>query len=395
MRIAYFCNTYPTEVRPAFEKEMLELLSRGHEIFLFPLWGQTSDDSRIPLEIRSRVYRPPSLFTHHMFYTFFSLLREPTRFLTFLQISRRFIGLQFSLASFPVALQLKKLRVDRIHAHFASNAALRGMVLAKFLNIPFSCTGHGSELLLYPDPHLSDIIHASQPFMTISEYNREFLEERYGIELGQIKVVRCGVDLDEFRPCDRQNQGIPVILSVTWLRKIKGTEYLLKACQLLKEKGKSFRCLIVGGGEERRRLDEEVREMNLAKEVMFLGARPHEEVRRLYYEADLFVLPSLSEGIPVALMEAMASGLPVIATNITGIPELVTHGEDGLLVEPRNAVGLAHSIEYLLESVDVELRCAMGKRARQKVERSFNLKESVTRLEELFLKISEATEKQV
>ena len=142
--------------------------------------------------------------------------------------------------------------------------------------------------------------------MTISDYNKKHLVKVYGSAANKVKVVRCGVDLSQFKPNDRTNGEIPIILSVTWLRKAKGVKYLIEAAEILRKQKIDFKCIIVGGGYLKKEIKSLIREKNLAERVELKGPLPHKEVIALYRSAHIFVLPSLSEGIPISLMEAMA-----------------------------------------------------------------------------------------
>jgi Ser/Thr protein kinase RdoA (MazF antagonist) len=162
----------------------------------------------------------------------------------------------------------------------------------------------------------------------------------------------------------------------------------VKACALLGQRLPNFRCLIIGEGEDRKKIEHLIAKLNLRHIVQLLGARPQDEVTAQLAEADLFVLPSVvapngqMEGIPVALMEAMASGLPVVATRLSGIPELVQDGVTGLLVTPGDERALADAIALLHQRE--HLRQEMGRRGQKKVTREFELTQSVTKLRSLF-----------
>jgi len=366
------------------EEEMLTLKTLGHQVTVFSVWGDQIDDSRIPNGFEGMVFSIEKKLSFSLLLSVVVIcLQAPFNSLRFILYARKHIGFTLSLISLNTARVLKSLRVERIHAHFASTNAIRGMLLAELLNLPFSCTGHGSDILLYPLPSLSDIIMKSHPFITISQYNKNKLIESYNGLARNIKVVHCGVNLSKFVPKDGVNREPPIILSVTWLRKVKGVEYLIDACEILINKAIDFKCIIVGGGYLAQKIKQLIEEKSLNKFVQLKGPLPHEQVIKLYQKGDIFVLPSLSEGIPIVLMEAMAMQLPVVATRITGIPELVTDGENGFLAAPRDPRTIANKIERLLN--DPELRNQMGKKAREKVTVDFNIEKNVRLLEKLFL----------
>ncbi|MFQ5792610.1 MAG: glycosyltransferase, partial [Acidobacteriota bacterium] len=165
-------------------------------------------------------------------------------------------------------------------------------------------------------------------------------------------------------------------------------EDLIRACALFREQVSHFHCLVVGEGEERENLQRLIAQLGLCHTVQLLGTRPQDEVTALLAEADLLVLPSVvasngqMEGIPVALMEAMASRLPVVATRLSGIPELVEHGVTGLLVPPRDERALADAMALLYERQN--LRQELGERGREKVAAEYDLAHNVAKLHSLF-----------
>jgi glycosyltransferase involved in cell wall biosynthesis len=197
-----------------------------------------------------------------------------------------------------------------------------------------------------------------------------------------VVVIHCGVDTQVFQPA----AGAPgpadgrtfTLVCVGTLHEVKGQEYLVEACRHLAARGIPFRCELVGDGPDRRKLARQALAAGISDRVSFRGSLTREEVREALRAADVVLAPSVPtangrrEGIPVALMEAMASGRPVVASRLSGIPELVADGESGLLVEPRDAEGLARAVERLLG--DEGLRRRLGAAGRTKVEREFDLR---------------------
>lgn len=163
------------------------------------------------------------------------------------------------------------------------------------------------------------------------------------------------------------------------MRPEKGVRYLVEACRILKDKGLNFRCTIVGGGRDFDNIKKLIAALGLEDVVSLTGALFHRDIIELYKTTDIFVLPSLSEGIPVVIMEAMAMKLPVVSTNITGIPEIVGDGENGFLAEPKDPVALSEKIEYLINHP--EKREDVGTKGRKTVEEKFNLDRNVRVLE--------------
>jgi glycosyltransferase involved in cell wall biosynthesis len=226
--------------------------------------------------------------------------------------------------------------------------------------------------------------------ITVSSYNKQIMIDECGPELGEkIHVVYGGVDTDRLAPRPRADSEGPFrILCVARFEEVKGHAYLVEACRLLRQRGVGFECHLIGGGPLRRRVERQIAHAGLADRVCVLGALPYGQVIERFLEASVVVLATVPassgkrEGIPNVLKEAMACGLPVVASSMAGIPELVEHGRCGLLVSPRDASALADALHRL--EADPTLRRRLGKAGREKVARQFSLHRSTARRAELF-----------
>ena len=235
------------------------------------------------------------------------------------------------------ACLLEQRRAEHIHVHHGYFASWIGMTAARILNIGFSLTLHGSDLLLHGT--YLDLKLATCTFCcTISSYNRNYILEHYpGVDAGKIIVSRMGVDVPERLPAagkrDFEEQPL-TILCVGRLHAVKDHAFLVRACAELKARKVKFRCFIAGDGPERRRLSGLIRKFHLDARVVLLGHVQPDGLDGWYRRADVAVLTSRSEGIPLVLMEAMARGKIVLAPSITGIPELVVPEKSGFLYAP-------------------------------------------------------------
>jgi len=272
---------------------------------------------------------------------------------------------------------LKNTSIDQIQAAFLSGPASVAYFLSQYLQVPYSFTIHASNIFIDPIM-LGRKLLTSKKIVTISQYNYQYLLKKYGKALeSKIHIIHCGIDVEKFRPRAARKGTVPIILAVGQLTERKGFPYLLEACDIMKKKGYSFKCYIVGDGEDREILTSKSRSLGVDDVVTFLGRKLQDEVRELIRRATIFCLPSIitekggREGIPVALMEAMAMELPVVSTRTVGIPELVEHPAEGLLVRPKDPMALVDALEILL--TDKDLRIAMGTAARKKVSREFNI----------------------
>ncbi len=286
------------------------------------------------------------------------------------------------LVALDWAWRMRQAPPERIHAHFATYPSTAAMLLADWLEVPFSFTCHAHDIFI--QDHLLRLkIARAETVVTISNFNVEFLRARLGSLAKQPVVVHCGVNPEEFAPTETA-RAERLIVAVGRLDEIKGFAFLIQACAALQFRGVDFRCEIVGEGPERPALERLIAEHGLGQRVRLLGLRGQAEVRRLVGAATLFALPSVRDrtgnmdGIPVALMEAMALGTPVVTTRVSGIPELVEHQRTGWLCAPGEVAALADGLAALL--TDPALRSRLAEAARRKVEAEFDCRAEAHKL---------------
>jgi colanic acid/amylovoran biosynthesis glycosyltransferase len=268
---------------------------------------------------------------------------------------RRVKALLHTLLGACYAVRLETQEVEHIHVHHGYSASWIAMVAARLLDSNFSLTLHGSDLLLHR-AYLDVKVQNCKFCLTISEYNRRFIATHYPkIDLAKVFIARLGVEVPETEilPACRNSTEPMRLLAVGRLQAVKDHAFLVRACDYLQAQNLDFRCEIAGEGPERCRLESLIHELELEKKVKLLGHTPPGQMDSLYRRADLVVLTSRSEGIPLVLMEAMARGKVVLAPAITGIPELVIAGKTGFLYQPG-------SMWDFLEKV-IEVSCLLGK----------------------------------
>ena len=216
--------------------------------------------------------------------------------------------------------------------------------------------------------------------ITISTFNKEYLVKEIGIDEKKIVVNRCGVNVHDFVSKRTENLGedVPILLTVARLHPIKGLEYLVEAYRILKSSGIEFKGIIIGEGEERKRLEYLISKYGLGNKVSLVGPKTQAQVRAYLKRSAIFVLPSRSEGLPVVIMEAFASRLPVIASDIAGIPEILHDGKSGYLVPVGNPKLLAERMKELV--LNRKKRKSFGEYGRKHVERNFFIKKQVDSL---------------
>jgi glycosyltransferase involved in cell wall biosynthesis len=297
-----------------------------------------------------------------------------------------------ALAVVPLAAtfaqRMEAAGVTHIHAHWATHPALAAYVASRLTRIPYSFTAHAHDI--YVDrPMLEEKIRRSAFVVTISDFNRHFLEHHYGrLAEERIIVVHCGTDTSLFQPPSMRAPGPWTIVCVASLQPQKGQTYLVEACRRLAGEGIQLRCLLVGDGETRPMLEAQIRDAGLEGRVELMGQQPRHRVIELLGWADAVAQPSIvlgsgkMEGIPVALIEALAMERPVVATAISGVGELVEHEVTGLLVAPANPTELTDALRRLY--AEPELGVMLGRAGRRRVVEDFDLYRSARQLAERF-----------
>jgi glycosyltransferase involved in cell wall biosynthesis len=289
-----------------------------------------------------------------------------------------------------LARRVHETDLRHLHAHFAGGATRVAMLTAKLTGIPFSFSAHARDIYTTEPRVLRERLDAASFVVTCTRANQRYLQELLEpASREKVLLGYHGIDLAKFRPDAAPAPGeAPLILSVGRLVRKKGLGDLLSACAILKRRGASFRCLIVGDGPERARLELMASELALEDRVSLPGSGSQEDVLRAYRSATIFALPCRvledgdRDGIPNVLLEAMAVELPIVSSAISGIPELIEHERNGILVPERDPQALAAALERLLD--DRALRAELGRRARETVVRRFDRSANVRELTEMF-----------
>lgn len=272
----------------------------------------------------------------------------------------------------------RELGIEHLHAHFANKPTALARYASVLLNIPFSFTGHAKDIYLSTPDSIAGKAVRARFITTCTEYNAEYLRSIVlPADRAKIHTVYHGVDTDRFTFRDRTlSRERPTIVSVGRLVPKKGHSYVIQAAKILHDRGISFCLDIYGQGDLRESLHRQIEASNLASVVRLHGARTQDELIEVYHQADAFVLAPLvtangdRDGIPNVLLEAMATGLPAVSSSISGIPEVIKHGTNGLLVPSEDPGAVAEALASLIS--DPALRYRLGTNAAETVRAQYD-----------------------
>jgi len=390
--VAYVMSRFPKLTETFVLREMVELEKSGVKVSVYPLQRErTKTIHAAAIPFVTRACFTPWLSVAILWANIQFFLRNPRRYLsTFGTLIKANFGcwryLSGAILFFPkivyLAARMRRDGIRHVQAHFASHPAMAAWTIHQLVGIPYSFTAHGSDL--HRDRHmLLEKVAAAAAVITISEYNRRMILEECGDQFAdKVHVIHCGINPHDFPPRTvatpfERGDGPFRIICVGTLHEVKGQRYLLEACGKLRAAGLDLFCQFLGDGPDREALQQLADELGVRDHVEFCGSRTTDEVRRLMAESDVIVAPSVPtadgrrEGIPVVLMEGLGTGLPAIASRLSGIPELIRDEETGLLVPPRDAAAIAEAIHRLARNPT--LRRQLAEAGCELVQREFHV----------------------
>ena len=395
-RLAYLTSQYPAASHTFIRREVEALREQGWSIDTFSVRPPGSDETAGEAdrhEAEQTYYILKQSLASFAGAHLATLVTQPLAYLrTFgLALSHRapgarglFLGIAHFAESVLLARELRKRGIAHLHNHFANSAATVGLLASKLLGIGWSFTMHGISETDYPAGlMLGRKIEAASLVACVSYFGRA-----QGMRLvdpsnwDKMHVVRCGVPFDRLPP-KSTGSGSPTIICVGRLSPEKGQTGVLRAFARLRAKHPDAVLRLVGDGPNRDALERLASELGIDGAVTFAGRLPEQETLAEIARADMLVLPSFMEGLPIVLMEAMALGVPVISSRVAGIPELVSDGKTGLLFAPSDWDELAQCIERLLS--DSDLSETLAQNGKWKITSEFDTRKSATTLGGLFL----------
>lgn len=400
-KIAYLLSQFPETHETFILRELIALREKGVGFKIFSL--KACRDKVIHPEARELTRE--TIYVHiHFLSSIFYLLAHPLRTISSLfyvltayvtaPVGELAKALYVWLECLSVTAMIRRERITHLHSHWATMPTTAAMILNKLTGIPFSFTAHAWDIFI-SQRGLREKIENAKFVVTCTEYNRRYLMN-LATSANKIYLNYHGLEREWFTPQSLEAITIPYtlnpkplhLLAIGRLVEQKGFEYLIEACAILRDRGINFECSIIGDGPLRKQLELTANRYTLNPKVKFLGMKPQEEIQRFYRESDVFVAPSViakngdRDGIPNVLLEAMAIGLPVVATSVSGIPEAVLDQKTGILVPPKNSTILADAIEYLWKSPLLREKFAIN--GRKLIEQNFSTDKNIEELIGIF-----------
>ena len=396
--MAYLVSRYPSLSHTFILREVLSLRAQGLDILVASINPTDRPPGALTAEERAETattfYVKKAGARRLLWACLVSFLRRPGRLFQGLIFSIRLGGADlgkvlYGLFYFLEALLLGQWMVDKglghLHVHFATPASTVGLIATKIFPISLSITVHGpDEFYDVPGYRLREKIAGASFICAIGNFARsQLMKIAPPTQWCKFEVAPLGVDPERFAP----HHSYPAVdkfelICVGRLVPAKGQHMLIGAMARLLSEGRQIRLRLVGDGPDRPSLERQVAELAVGGSVVFEGPVNQDRIRSLYQAADIFVLPSFAEGIPVVLMEAMAMEIPVVTTFVNGIPELIRHGIDGWLVAPSDEEGLASAIATLMD--DATLRRRLGEAGRRRVIDRYHLARNTERLAQIY-----------
>ncbi len=386
-RVVYLLKKFPRLSETFIVNEILGLEAFGVQVRVFAL--KAPDKDPVHESVR-RVRAPVTVLPERLSVDFLAYGRHAAR--VFLSRPARFLKTlgEALVTGSPRAVKrwaqavcladhLREEPEVGVHCHFALSAAGVARFLRRLNGNPYTFTAHAKDIYLRSirEDLFRKKADEASAVITVCEYNKAHMAKRLVPGRDEkIQVIHNGIDLEFFFPGPVAERDPSTILSVSRLVEKKGLHRLIEACALLRDRGVSFRLRIAGSGNQDGALRDLARTHGLEDRVEFLGALNQEQVREALRRCTLLAAPSLEardgnlDALPTAIVEALAMATPVVSTRVTGIPEIVTDGEEGILVPPDNAVALAEALAALL--ADPERRTRMGRNGRKKAELRFD-----------------------
>jgi colanic acid/amylovoran biosynthesis glycosyltransferase len=403
VRVAYLAGRYPATSHSFIAREVAALRERGVEIRTFSIWA--SDPFELPSEQdRLEAQRTTAILPLRLWPASRAHVRAlrtaPGAYVRTavcaIRLGRpgvrgRVLGGLWFVEAIILWDALRREQIRHVHVHLNGTAPSVALILNTFANRAeggetwsWSTTVHGpSEFYDVVGERLSEKVRSANLVICVSDFARsQLMAQTAEQHWDKLRVIHCGVDPDEFVPRHTDVGDELRLVTVARLTQVKGHGVLFQALRQLRGRNLPVRLTVVGDGPKRAELEQLARDLGVESMIAFAGAVGREDVHSHYAAADAFCLPSFAEGVPVVLMEAMAMELPVVATDVMGVRELVENETNGLLVRPGRPDTLADALERLI--ADPNLRRRLGSGGRETVQQRFDIRRSAAEIHAAF-----------
>lgn len=380
MCVAYIVKRYPRYSETFIVNEILAHEKAGLEVHIFALLPpQDSHFQDIIAKVRAPVTYLPAKADRAS--TFWERLKKAARWYpeTWQALSRYpNASVREVLQALELSLHVSRMQITHLHAHFATTSTTVAQITSAITGVPFSFTAHAKDIFHQDNDFvaLATKFEQAKRAITVSDFNYHYLTQELSVDREKVVKIYNGLDLDQF-PYSSPEQREPMICAIGRLVEKKGFCDLITACQQLNLQGINFQCEIIGDGELKHELQQQINDLELKDIVTLKGSLPQQEIKQHLRRAAVFAAPCVvgedgnRDGLPTVLLESMALGTPCVSTDVTGIPEVILDGQTGLMVEQRNPKSLASALERLLKQT--QLRVSLSQQARLLIESQFDI----------------------
>lgn len=389
--IGYVVKRYPRYSETFIVNEILAHEAAGLELVIFSL-GASEDAHFQDVIARVRapvVYLPDRVQKASEFWTQIQRAASVCPDIWYRMVAARGVDARDVTRASALAQAVAERRVTHLHAHFATSATTVAKLAAHFTGVGYSFTAHAKDIFheAVDTEDVKDKLSKAKAVVTVSDFNVNYLREQHGLVARKVQRIYNGLDLSRFE-FDTSEDRPPEIVAVGRLVEKKGLRHLVDACAMLKHRGVDFHCRIIGDGPEEATLRDQIDSLELAHRVVLEGPMPQDDVKMALRRAAVFAAPCIigrdgdRDGLPTVLLEAMALGTPCVATDVTGIPEVIHDGKTGCLVTQQDPMELALTIERMM--TDKALWNTLRHNARRLIETQFDVHNNAYKLRKLF-----------
>lgn len=403
LHILYLLNQFPVLSELFVLNEITGLIDLGHNVYIISI--NRPHEKKVHNNVKSYSLMNKTTYLESMPYSYKQILKAAIAALftdRTLLIKEKFqllklcydndmdgLGVKLFLSCLAIIKIIKDKGINHIHCHFAYKNVQWAYLIHQVLKIPYTFTTHANDIFVNrPYQNIQKWAVHAKKVITISEFNKKYMSREFNIPSDKIEVVTCSKYLDTLEPVQEYTRSPFRIISVSRLVEKKGYPYLIQACKILKDRGIAFSCTIHGEGEERPLLEKLIQENRLEYDIRLGVALTHDEVITFMKTGSVFVLPCIRtdnndmDGLPNVLLESMVMEIPTISTNISGIPELIEDGVNGIIVPQKDPLALAEAIIKVRDNPNFTER--IRKKGKERVLQAFDVNKNVRKLVEIF-----------